>query len=56
MHDYSSLQNFWKRYNKVLLDKMSLDREKQILDDENKKLKILLKQYLNGETSIIIYY
>ena len=48
MKEYSSLQNFWKRYNKVLLDKVSLDREKQILEEENSKLKILLKQYLDG--------
>ena len=48
MHEYSSLQNFWKRYNKVLLDKLSLDREKLVLEDENSKLKILLKQYLDG--------
>lgn len=48
MHDYKSLQNFWKRYNKVSLDKLALDREKQILVDENSKLKMLLKQYLDG--------
>ncbi len=48
MHEYSSLQNFWKRYNKVLLDKLSLDKEKKVLEDENSKLKLLLKQYLNG--------
>ena len=50
MHEYSSLQNFWKRYNKVLLDKLSLDRERQVLEDENSKLKILLKQYLDGRS------
>lgn len=49
MREYSSLQTFWKRYNKVLLDKLSLDREKQILEEENSKLKILLKQYLDGK-------
>lgn len=52
MHEYSSLQNFWKRYNKVLLDKLALDREKSILHDENTKLKMLLKQYLDGKNSI----
>ena len=31
MHEYSSLENFWKRYNRVLLDKLALDREKQSL-------------------------
>lgn len=31
MHDYNTLENFWKRYNKVLLDKLALDKEKQTL-------------------------
>lgn len=48
MKDYLSLENFWKRYNKVLLDKLSLDKEKQILSTENAQLRILLKQYLDG--------
>jgi cell shape-determining protein MreC len=52
MKEYSSLQNFWKRYNKVLLDKLSLDREKEILEDENSKLKVLLKQYLDGKETL----
>jgi dynein regulatory complex subunit 2 len=43
-----SLENFWKRYNKVLLDKLSLDKEKQILSTENAQLRLLLKQYLDG--------
>ena len=49
MHEYTALENFWKRYNKALLDKLALDREKQTLEDENSKLKALLKQYLDGE-------
>jgi len=48
MHEYSSLENFWKRYNKVLLDKLSLDKEKQTLSQENHQLRTLLKQYLDG--------
>ena len=32
MHEYSALENFWKRYNRVLLDKLALDREKQALN------------------------
>jgi hypothetical protein len=48
MKDYLSLENFWKRYNKVLLDKASLDKEKQMLSTENAQLRILLKQYLDG--------
>ena len=52
MHEYSALENFWRRYNKVLLDKLALDREKQILEEENSKLKALLKQYLDGMYTI----
>lgn len=51
MHKYASLQNFWKRYNKVLLDKMALDKEKEKLFEENAKLKVLLKQYLDGKNN-----
>jgi hypothetical protein len=48
MKDYLSLDNFWKRYNKVLLDKLTLDKEKQMLSTENAQLRLLLKQYLDG--------
>lgn len=48
MHDYQSLENFWKRYNKVLLDKLALDKEKQMLSMENQQLRAILKQYLDG--------
>lgn len=50
MQEYTALESFWKRHNKVLLDKLALDREKQTLEDENSKLKALLKQYLDGES------
>ena len=39
MHEYTALENFWKRYNKVLLDKLAMDRGEQTLEDENSKLK-----------------
>ncbi|XP_033628465.1 dynein regulatory complex subunit 2-like [Asterias rubens] len=48
MHEYTSLENFWKRYNKVLLDKVALDKEKSTLLDENQQLRTVLKQYLDG--------
>ena len=68
MHDYTALDSFWKRYNKVslflelkkitmqikliykqaMLEKVALDKEKESLDEENKRLKLLLKQYLDG--------
>lgn len=48
MHEYSSLENFWKRYNKVDLDRLALEKEKQTLLGENQQLRTLLKQYLDG--------
>jgi len=48
MHEYTTLENFWKRHNKVLLDKLALDKEKQGLMGENQQLRTLLKQYLDG--------
>nr|CAB3228657.1 coiled-coil domain-containing protein 65 [Phallusia mammillata] len=48
MHEYTSLENFWKRHNKVLLDKLALDKERQILTQENQQLRHVLKQYLDG--------
>ena len=48
MHEFSSLENFWKRFNKVTLDKLALDKEKQMLVQENQQLRTLLKQYLDG--------
>lgn len=47
-HDYSALENFWKRCNKVLLDKLALDAENQSLLHENQQLRSVLKQYLDG--------
>lgn len=48
MHEYSSLENFWKRFNKVDLDRLALEKEKQTLLGENQQLRTLLKQYLDG--------
>ncbi|CAL1546681.1 unnamed protein product [Lymnaea stagnalis] len=48
MHEYTALENFWKRYNKVLLDKLALEKEKQTMNYENQQLRMLLKQYLDG--------
>ena len=47
-HEYSALENFWKRYNKVLLDKLALDQENSTLLHENQQLRSVLKQYLDG--------
>lgn len=48
MHEYQSLENFWKRYNKSLLDKVALDKERSTLMMENQRLRTVLKQYLDG--------
>lgn len=48
MLDYTALDQFWKRYNKVLLERWALDREKAVLSQDNQKLRLLLKQYLDG--------
>jgi hypothetical protein len=48
MQEYGSLENFWKRYNKVLLDRLAQDKEKEMMEKENQQLKALLKQYLDG--------
>ena len=46
--EYTYLNNFYKRYNKVLLDKLAIDKQKVQLEKENQILKTMLKQYLDG--------
>eukprot|EP01061_Rhynchopus_euleeides_P042127 TRINITY_DN73552_c0_g1_i1.p1 TRINITY_DN73552_c0_g1~~TRINITY_DN73552_c0_g1_i1.p1 ORF type:complete len:521 (+),score=211.77 TRINITY_DN73552_c0_g1_i1:338-1900(+) len=46
--EWQYLENFWKKFNKVLLDNAAIDREKYHLMNENQKLRALLKQYLDG--------
>ena len=41
-------ENFWKHYNKALFETLCLEKEKQTLSTENTKLRIILKQYLDG--------
>lgn len=41
--DWNHLNNFYKRYNKVLLDKTALDVEKERLCKENQDLRVILK-------------
>lgn len=48
MYTYDSLEMFWKRFSKVSLDKLALEKERSILQSENMQLKMLLKQYLDG--------
>lgn len=48
MHKYLDLDNFWKRYNKVNLEKLALEKEKSVLVADNQQYRNLLKQYLDG--------
>nr|XP_046198294.1 dynein regulatory complex subunit 2 [Oncorhynchus gorbuscha]XP_046198295.1 dynein regulatory complex subunit 2 [Oncorhynchus gorbuscha]XP_046198296.1 dynein regulatory complex subunit 2 [Oncorhynchus gorbuscha]XP_046198298.1 dynein regulatory complex subunit 2 [Oncorhynchus gorbuscha]XP_046198299.1 dynein regulatory complex subunit 2 [Oncorhynchus gorbuscha] len=48
MLDYLVLERFWQRYNKVLLERLCLERERGALTQENQQLRILLRQYLDG--------
>ena len=42
------MNQFYKRYNKVLLDKLAIQKQKEALQKDNLLLKSLLKQYLDG--------
>eukprot|EP01136_Pigoraptor_vietnamica_P024255 Opistho-1_new@77130 len=46
--EHGALDQFWKRYNKVLLDRLALERDRDELGAENARLRGLLKQYLDG--------
>mmetsp|Transcript_22244 Transcript_22244/g.19082 ORF Transcript_22244/g.19082 Transcript_22244/m.19082 type:complete len:171 (-) Transcript_22244:461-973(-) len=46
--EYTYLNNFYKRYNKVHLDKIAIEKQKEQLSKENHILKTMLKQYLDG--------
>merc|ERR1712178_624846 len=45
MFDFQGLDTFWKRYNKVLFDKLALQKEQSLLLQENQQLRMVLKQY-----------
>lgn len=47
-NEFKQLDQFYKRYNKVLLDKVAIEKQKGSLDKENMFFKSLLKQYLDG--------
>lgn len=48
VQEWEYLDNFWKRYNKVLLDDIVIQKEKERLEKENQDLQSILKQYLDG--------
>ncbi|KEG13326.1 flagellar associated protein [Trypanosoma grayi] len=45
--EWRLLECFWTKHNKVVLDSAAISQEKYHLEEENKKLQVLLKQYLN---------
>ena len=44
------LQNFYLKYNKVLMDCISIEKERERLNEENEQLQDLIQQYLDGKT------
>ncbi|KFO33454.1 dynein regulatory complex subunit 2 isoform X2 [Fukomys damarensis] len=46
--DYPGMENFWKRYNKVKLEQLSLQHRRAQLLETNRKLREMLQQYLDG--------
>jgi hypothetical protein len=44
------LKNFWKRYNKVLLDVIAIKKQKAEIERQNEALRIMLQQYYDGFT------
>lgn len=48
IEEWNYLDNFFKKYNKALLDKIAVSREKERLEKENADLQLILKQYLDG--------
>ena len=45
---WSQLDNFLQKYNKVLIDKLAIERERAHLEKENLNLQGILKQYFDG--------
>ena len=48
IEEWNYLDQFFKRYNKVLLDVMGIERERDRLSKQNGDLRSILKQYLDG--------
>lgn len=48
--EIEALKNFWKRYNKVLLDLESIKKQKEEIEKQNQLLKNLLQKYYDGFT------
>jgi len=48
VEEWNYLDNFFKKFNKVQLDKFALHKEKDKLQRQNQDLRLILKQYLDG--------
>ena len=48
IEEWNYLDQFFKRYNKVLLDVMGIERERERLARQNADVRSILKQYLDG--------
>ncbi|BHF66182.1 Dynein regulatory complex subunit 2 [Sparganum proliferum] len=48
LKQYAPLELFWRRFNKVQLDRLALLKERDVLTNQNDNLKHLLTQYLDG--------
>lgn len=48
LDEWNALDVFFKRFNKALLSKLAVDKEKERLAAENRALKALMQQYLDG--------
>uniref|UniRef100_A0A061R1K0 Dynein regulatory complex subunit 2 n=1 Tax=Tetraselmis sp. GSL018 TaxID=582737 RepID=A0A061R1K0_9CHLO len=48
VEEWDYLNRFFKRYNKVNIDEIAIDKEKDRLGKENEDLRAILKQYLDG--------
>lgn len=46
--EHHALDLFWKRFNKVLLDRAAIEKERDDAAAENERLRGMLKQYLDG--------
>ncbi|KAJ3213728.1 Dynein regulatory complex subunit 2 [Clydaea vesicula] len=49
-NEFAPMEQFSKRFNKVLLDRMALEQQRSQLREENNHLRSILKQYLDGLT------
>ena len=48
VEEWDYLNRFFKKFNKGMLDKCAIDKERQRLERENADLRSILKQYLDG--------